>query len=66
MLKMKTKKSLKKRIKITGTGKWKIAHAYTSHLAQSKTKKQKRHLRKYFLMNKTDKNRLKQLLQYKN
>lgn len=63
MPKMKTKKSLIKRVKVTGTGKWKIAHAYTSHLAQNKTTKQKRHLRKAGLMNKADQNRLKQLLQ---
>ncbi len=63
MPKMKTKKSLSKRVKITGTGKWKIAHAYTSHLAQNKTIKQKRHLRKAGLMDQTDQSRLKQLLQ---
>lgn len=63
MSKMKTKKSLAKRVKITGTGKWKIAHAYTSHLSQNKTTKQKRHLRKAGLMDQTDQIRLKQLLQ---
>lgn len=63
MPKMKTKKSLAKRVKITGTGKWKITHAYTSHLAQNKTTKQKRHLRKAGLMDQTDQSRLKQLLQ---
>ncbi|APE75220.1 50S ribosomal protein L35 [Spiroplasma citri] len=63
MPKMKTKKSLAKRVKVTGTGKWKIAHAYTSHLAQNKKTKQKRHLRKAGLMDQTDQSRLKQLLQ---
>ncbi|AGM25195.1 50S ribosomal protein L35 [Spiroplasma syrphidicola EA-1] len=63
MPKMKTKKSLAKRVKVTGTGKWKIASAYTSHLAQNKSTKQKRHLRKASLMDKTDQSRLKNLLQ---
>ncbi len=63
MPKMKTKKSLAKRVKVTETGKWKIAHAYTSHLAQNKSTKQKRHLRKAGVMDYTDQSRLKQLLQ---
>ncbi|WP_215825815.1 MULTISPECIES: 50S ribosomal protein L35 [unclassified Spiroplasma] len=62
MPKMKTKKALQKRIKITGTGKWKRKHAFTSHLAQNKSTKQKRHLSKEGTVDKTDYRRLKNLL----
>lgn len=62
MLKNKNKKALLKRIKITKTGKWKKANAYTSHLAQNKSTKQKRHLRKSTLVSKSDKKRLKGLV----
>ena len=46
MPKMKSKKALTKRIKVTGSGKVRRHHAYVSHLAPHKTHKQKRHLRK--------------------
>ena len=46
MPKMKSKKALTKRIKVTGSGKVSRHHAYVSHLAPHKTHKQKRHLRK--------------------
>ncbi|WP_342264038.1 50S ribosomal protein L35 [Spiroplasma endosymbiont of Clivina fossor] len=62
MPKMKTKKALQKRIKITGTGKWKRKHAFTSHLAPNKSTKQKRHLSKEGTVDKTDYRRLKNLL----
>ncbi|AHF57838.1 MULTISPECIES: 50S ribosomal protein L35 [Spiroplasma] len=63
MPKMKTKRALAKRVKVTGSGKWKRANAYTSHLAQNKSTKQKRHLRKASLIDKTDQKRLKDLIQ---
>ena len=46
MPKMKSKRALMKRIKVTGSGKVTRHHAYTSHLAPHKTTKQKRHLMK--------------------
>ncbi|WP_434342131.1 50S ribosomal protein L35 [Mesomycoplasma hyopneumoniae] len=61
-IKFKTKSALKKRIKVTGTGKVKHRHAYRSHLAQSKTTKQKRQSRKSTLMNNSDFKRLKKLI----
>lgn len=61
-IKFKTKSALKKRIKVTGTGKVKHGHAYRSHLAQSKTTKQKRQSRKATLMNNSDFKRLKKLI----
>ena len=63
MPKMKTKRALAKRVKVTKSGKWKRASAYTSHLAQNKSTKQKRHLRKASLIDKTDQKRLKDLIQ---
>jgi len=59
MPKMKTKSALKKRIKVTGTGKVKRGQAYRSHLAQNKTTKQKRQARKADLMSKSDMKRFK-------
>lgn len=63
MPKMKTKKTLAKRVKVTGTGKIKRHHAYTSHFAANKTHKQKVQLRKATLMSKGDVKRIKELLQ---
>lgn len=60
--KMKTKKALQKRIKITGTGEWIRDRAFTSHLAGNKSTKQKRHLSKKGTVHKTDYRRLKNLL----
>lgn len=63
MPKMKTKKTLAKRVKLTGSGKLKRQHAYVSHFAANKTHKQKVHLRKATLVSKSDKKRIDQLLQ---
>ena len=46
MPKMKTKKTFAKRVKVTGTGKLKTHHNFTSHFAANKTHKQKVNLRK--------------------
>ncbi|AWX69851.1 50S ribosomal protein L35 [Mycoplasmopsis anatis] len=61
MPKMKSKSALKKRIKITGTGKVLREQAFRSHLAQNKTTKQKRHARKSKLMSRSDIKRFKAL-----
>ena len=60
---MKTKRALAKRIKVTGSGKLKRHHAYTSHLAPRKTHKQKVHLRKSALISNSDYKRVKTLIQ---
>lgn len=44
MPKMKTRKSLTKRIALTGTGKLMTRHAFTSHMKASKGKAEKRRL----------------------
>ena len=63
MPKTKTKRALAKRVKVTGSGKLKRHHAYTSHLAPRKTHKQKVHLRKSALISNSDYKRVKTLIQ---
>jgi large subunit ribosomal protein L35 len=63
MPKMKTKKALAKRVKVTGSGKLKRSHAYVSHFAANKSHKQKRKLRKSTLVHGTDYKRIKLMLQ---
>lgn len=58
-IKMKTKKALKKRIKVSGTGKVIRGSAYRSHLAQNKSTKQKRQSRKASTMHASDLKRFK-------
>ncbi len=62
MPKMKTKNALKKRIKVTATGKVMREQAYRSHLAQNKTTKQKRQSRKSAQMHSSDLKRFKALI----
>ena len=63
MPKMKTKKTFAKRVKVTGTGKLKRHHNYTSHFAAHKTHKQKVQLRKSDVVSASDYRRDKELLQ---
>lgn len=60
MPKMRTHKGLKKRIKITSTGKVMRRRPGTSHLAPGKTQKRIRHLRKGTLVSNADLKRIKQ------
>ncbi|MDV3168078.1 MAG: 50S ribosomal protein L35 [Candidatus Phytoplasma stylosanthis] len=62
MIKKKVHKGLKKRIKITGTGKFLRRHAFKNHLAGSKTTKQNRKLRQATLVDITDVRRIKYLI----
>lgn len=62
MPKQKTHSGLKKRIKVTGTGKLKRGHAYTGHLKQNKTHKQNVNLSKQTLVHKSDEKRIKSLI----
>ena len=62
MKKSKSKKALKKRIKVTASGKIKRGQAYRSHLAQNKSTKQKRQSRKSELMSASDLKRLRDLV----
>jgi len=63
MPKMKSKKALTKRVKVTGSGQLKRHSAYISHLSHNKTTKQKRHLRKASMVHKSDFKRVKDLIQ---
>jgi large subunit ribosomal protein L35 len=62
MPKQKTHSGLKKRIKVTGTGKLVRGQAYTGHLAMNKTTKQNRQLRGEAQVSNSDKKRIKSLI----
>ena len=62
MPKQKTHSGLKKRIKITGTGKIVRGHAYTGHLKTNKSHKQNKQLSKTTLVHSTDEKRINQLI----
>ena len=62
MPKLKTNSGAKKRFTLTGTGKIKRKHAYHSHILTKKTKKQKRNLDSFTILDKDDLGRVKELL----
>ena len=62
MAKLKTNSGAKKRFTLTGTGKIKRKHAYHSHILTKKTKKQKRNLDHFTILDKADVKRVKELL----
>lgn len=64
MPKMKSHRGTAKRVKITGTGKFKRHHAYCSHKLACKSAKQKRNLRKSTVIGGADAGRLSKLLPY--
>ena len=62
MAKLKTNSGAKKRFTLTGSGKIKRKHAYHSHILTKKTKKQKRNLDHFAILDKADEKRVKELL----
>lgn len=62
MPKLKTRKGVAKRFKVTGKGKLKRSHAYAGHIFTKKSTKLKRGLRKSGLVNKADVPRMKRML----
>ena len=62
MPKVKTNSGAKKRFALTGTGKIKRKHAYHSHILTKKTKKQKRNLDHFAIVEHVDEARIKELL----
>jgi large subunit ribosomal protein L35 len=62
MPKLKTVKGVKKRFKLTGTGKLKRKKAFASHILTKKTRKTKRNLRKAEVVTSADQKRLKKML----
>ncbi len=63
MPKMKTKSGAKKRFTVTGTGKIKRKHAYKSHILTKKTKKQKRNLTYFAIVDKADEKNVREMIQ---
>ena len=62
MAKLKTNSGAKKRFSLTGSGKIKRKHAYHSHILTKKTKKQKRNLAHFAILEKVDEKRVKEML----
>jgi large subunit ribosomal protein L35 len=62
MPKMKTKSGAKKRFDFTGTGKLKRKHAYKSHIQTKKSKKRKRNLTYFSIVEPEDAGRVKRML----
>ena len=62
MAKLKTNSGAKKRFTLTGSGKIKRKHAYHSHILTKKTKKQKRNLDHFALVEDVDVKRIKEML----
>lgn len=62
MPKIKTHRGAAKRFRKTGTGKFKRAHAYTSHILTKKSAKRKRNLRQNGLVSKGDQRKLERML----
>lgn len=68
MPKMKSRKSLTKRIKVTGTGKIRRCKMFSGchHILEKKSQKRKRGFRKTSLMSASDVKRMKKALPYLN
>ncbi|MGL6115125.1 50S ribosomal protein L35 [Cetobacterium sp. SF1] len=64
MPKMKTHRGARKRIKVTGTGKFVVKHSGKSHILTKKTRKRKNNLRKDMVVGVTLEKHMKALLPY--
>ncbi|MGA7705516.1 MAG: 50S ribosomal protein L35 [Solirubrobacteraceae bacterium] len=62
MPKMKTHSGAKKRFKVTGTGKVRARHSYSSHILEKKSPKRKRTLAHPVILTDHDTPRVKKLL----
>jgi large subunit ribosomal protein L35 len=62
MPKMKTHSGAKKRFKLTGSGKVRGRHAYSSHILEKKSPKRKRAIGKPAILSDHDEPRVKKLL----
>jgi large subunit ribosomal protein L35 len=65
MPKMKTHSGAKKRFKLTGSGKARGRHAFTSHILEKKSPKRKRRLGQAAILSDHDQPRVKTLLRAK-
>ncbi len=59
---MKTKSGAKKRFTLTGSGKIKRKHAYKSHILTKKSKKRKRNLTYFAIIDKADEKTIRMLI----
>jgi large subunit ribosomal protein L35 len=59
---MKSKSGAKKRFTFTGSGKLKRKHAYKSHILTKKSKKRKRNLGYFSIVDKADSGNIKSML----
>ena len=64
MPKLKTHRGAAKRVKRTGSGKFKRHHAYHSHILSKKTRKRKRKLRSSAIVHPSDAKVLEKMLPY--
>lgn len=64
MPKMKTKKAIAKRFRVTGTGKLKRSKAFKQHILTKKSAKRKRNLRKIAYVSVTQLKTMKKLVPY--
>lgn len=62
MPKMKTSKTLSKRVRFTASGKVKVHHSGMGHLAPRKTRKQRKHLAGDYYLNPIDQKRVEDIL----
>ncbi|NCO54975.1 MAG: 50S ribosomal protein L35 [Bacteroidetes bacterium CG02_land_8_20_14_3_00_31_25] len=62
MPKMKTNSGAKKRFALTGSGKIKRKHAYKSHILTKKSKKRKRNLGHFAILNSANQQHVEHLL----
>ncbi|MDP8233503.1 MAG: 50S ribosomal protein L35 [Candidatus Saelkia tenebricola] len=64
MPKLKTRKAVKKRVKVTGTGKVKRAKAGKKHLMRKKNSKRRLSLKKGAYVSKVEEKKIKSMLPY--
>lgn len=62
MPKMKTHKGAAKRLKKTGSGKFRLRHSHAGHIKTKKSSKRKRGLRKSGIASRADVRRLRRML----
>lgn len=62
MPKLKTRRAVAKRFKLTGKGKLKRSHAFAKHILTKKSATRKRNLRKQDLVDSSDEKRMKKML----
>jgi large subunit ribosomal protein L35 len=61
---LKTNRSMKKRIRVTGSGKFKRTRANKGHILTKKTRKRKRNLRRSAYVDKTEVAKVRRMLPY--